>query len=69
MVAIFSGELEVHEEDESHQADDRNAFENHRQNVAVEEIKRVDDEVDYHTLDKRRQLQPSHLDLRKKKVS
>lgn len=68
MIAILSGELEAHEEDERHQANDRNAFENHRQKVAVEEIKRVDDEVDNHALNKRRQLQPSHLDLRKKKV-
>lgn len=39
MIAIFSGELEAHEEDERHQTNDWNAFQYCRQRVALEELK------------------------------
>lgn len=67
LIAKFARELETHEEDESHKADNRNTFQDCWQNVALEEIKRAHDEIDDNALDKWRKLEPSHFDLHKEK--
>lgn len=66
MIPELAGEFETFEDDKSDQRVDRNAFQNRRQNVTVEELKPPpNDEVSDEAQKERRNLESAHSRLKK----